>query len=501
CENYRLLGELLAATGEFFRDGGLNCLIYLGPGNVPLPMTKGVDLYPRIVDRVRLAVVKNGKNVSSILPATHLNSMLKSESFLARFPAIDRVSICPLCLQDFSVTRPGFNDGGPGYRILYVGERPKRRRSKAVVNQFLDVMDFASNADRTNTVAFALTVVLRNHFPGGKPIGLVTANKSHAGKDTIIAFAHGLHRATSISYQATNWALEHNFVMALKANPDTGVVNIENARIESRQATIASAFIERFATDPEPLLSTPGTGEAVRRRNDIVLAISTNYGSVSEDIVNRSLPIHLDSVGDIPTRKSPIGNPKLEFLPRNKEAISAELFGMIERWKSDGMPFDEEANHPFSPWARTVGGILKANGYEDFLGNYGVRKSTVDPVRQGLAILGSDSPGKWLRVDDWALAATRLGLIKTVVPSADQCNEAGHRRGLGVVMSAHRDESFFGETDSATLSLCLQKGRKRFDGQAPHVRYRFELLNSEAIPEDCDADNKTTHSPTQNKNR
>jgi hypothetical protein len=56
-----------------------------------------------------------------------------------------------------------------------------------------------------------------------------------------------------------------------------------------------------------------------------VIAISTNFGTVSEDILNRSLPIHLHPVGHIAERDSSIGNPKLEFLPKNRDEIAAEL--------------------------------------------------------------------------------------------------------------------------------------------------------------------------------
>ena len=36
-------------------------------------------------------------------------------------------------------------------------------------------MEFATNADRTNAVALALTVMLRYLWPGAKPIGIVTS--------------------------------------------------------------------------------------------------------------------------------------------------------------------------------------------------------------------------------------------------------------------------------------------------------------------------------------
>ena len=208
-----------------------------------------------------------------------------------------------------------------------MGVEPEVATSFDAINKFLDVMEWESNADRTNAVAAALTVVLRNHFPGGKPIFCVTANKSHAGKDTVIAFATGDAGSVSVSYQQTNWALERSVVGALKTNPDTAVVVVENARLDRRERFIASAFLERIATDPEPFLFSTGTGAPVRRKNDLVLAISTNFGTFSEDGMNRNLPSRLNSVGDVARRQSPIGNPRHEYLPANKRQIAAELAG------------------------------------------------------------------------------------------------------------------------------------------------------------------------------
>ena len=102
--------------------------------------------------------------------------------------------------------------------------------------------------------------MLRNHWPGSKPILAVTANKSHAGKDTVIAFATNEAQSTSISYQAKNWAFERNFVGALKTTPDTAVIVVENARLDYKDRVIASAFLERFTTDPYPFLFSTGTG-------------------------------------------------------------------------------------------------------------------------------------------------------------------------------------------------------------------------------------------------
>jgi hypothetical protein len=479
-QNYEELGKILATSGDLFRSPQHgNGLIQLLPNGKHATISKGAELLPVIVDRLKVLVMKDGKIKGSRISAADLNAMLKSETFLGQFMPVDRVTSVPVYLSDFTLTAQGMNDGGPGHRILYTGERPAVSESMESIESFLNVMQFETNADRTNAVAAALTVMLYNHWPGGKPIILATATKSHAGKDTVILFASGVHKSVSISYQ-TDWAIERSFVGAVKTTPDAVVVVVENARM-GKEKVIASAFIERLATDPEPLLFSTGTGVPIRDRNDFVLAISTNFGSVSEDILNRAISIHLNPVGDIADRNSPIGNPKLEFLPANRGKIAAELRGMIERWKKAGQPLDESVRHPFGPWAKVVGGILKANGFTDFLANYGSRKTADDPVRRALGVLGEQHPNEWLGVSDWAKFVVDLGLEKSVIPAADQGTEAGRRRGIGVVLSSHRDESFVVPTDSGSLTLRLQKERRRWGTGEPQTKYQFKLLEQTEV--------------------
>ena len=487
AKNYRAFGKKLAQSRDLFRRPGYGSgLLLVLPNGKPHYIKIGADLAPVIVDRVDLTIFLDGKPKGSQLSAKHLNTMLKSEAFLGQFPVIDQISSIPVHLKDFSITKPGFNDGEPAFRILYVGNPAPVLSSDQRTTDFLDVMAFASNADRSNAVAAAITVMLRNHWPGGKPITVVTATKSHAGKDTVIAFASGQTRQCSISYQATNWALERAFVGALNSDSESGVIVIENARLDRREAFMASAFIERFATDPEPLLFSTGTGPAARRRNDIVMAISTNFGSVSEDILNRSLPIHLNPIGNVADRQSPIGNPKLEYLPEHRDEIAAELRGMIERWKSAGKPLDASVRHPFSVWAATVGGILKVNGFSDFLGNYAVRKVADDPLRQAIGLLGAACHREgWKQSNVLARHVVQLGLAKTIIPVADQNGAEGHSRGIGKVLSAHQDERFTVETDSHRVNFRLEKRRGRFDGKV-EVRYRFVLLNEDALELDSE---------------
>ena len=167
---------------------------------------------------------------------------------------------------------------------------------------------------------------------------------------------------------------------------------------------------------------------------------------------------------------------------------------MVERWKQAGMPQDEDVRHPFSVWARVIGGILKVSGFKDFLANYGTRKTSDDPLRRGLGLLGIESPNKWLPASEWAKAATDAGLIKTLIPESDRENDVSRARGLGVVISAHADETFLVETDLRHIVLKLEKKRKRLGGE-PHVCYRFIVVNAVDLPGEDDL--KPDHRPVR----
>ncbi len=369
-DNLQSLARRLTAAGDLFRStahGGGLILAAPEHGVPTTPIRTGRQAAPVVLDRVRVEVRAGGKRVGSRIPSGDLDLAVRSEVFLRAFRPVDAFEDRSRYLPDFRLTQPGYNDGGRGRRILHFGGPPRIEEDLRAVSQFLDVMAFATPADRTNAVAAALTVVLRHLWPGAKPCLVVTSTKSHGGKDTVVRFAVGTTPQCSISYEATDWALQRSFVAAVRAFPETGVVVVENARLDRRDAEIRSAFLERFLTEAEPVLDSAGVGTPTRRSNDLIAAITTNAGSISTDLMNRALPIHLAPVGDVADRTSPIGNPKHDFLPKNRERIEAELHGMVARWDRAGRPRGTRVQHPFTIWAEVVGGILEVNGFVHFL--------------------------------------------------------------------------------------------------------------------------------------
>jgi len=433
-------------------------------------------------------VTKEGKVVSELPTAAHLNAMLRSEEFLRQFLPVDEVTKTPFYFDDLSLVEPGYNDHGPGNRVLFMGDQPPYVQSTKTIEEFLNVMAFASNADRTNSVAAGLTVLLRREWRGEKPLILLTSTKSHSGKGTVCDFVRGSVPKADILYESIDWPMQTQFQKQMRINPDVGMVVFDNVRLDSsggRARFIRSAFIESFVTSPEVFLASPGAGEPMRLENKYVVVLNTNDGALSPDLMNRCLPIHLTPSGDVHDRETPIGNPKLEFLPQNRDRIEAEFRGMIETWKEAGCPLDDSVKHPMSRWAKTIGGILQVNGFNDFLANYGTRKSADDPVREALAILGAAKPGKPLRPREWAKLAVQHGLAKTLFSPAERDTEIGRERGIGVVMKKHIDVKFEAASEARRYRLQLEGGFRRWvRGKNPHTRYVFTVLQEEEIPVD-----------------
>ena len=281
--------------------------------------------------------------------------------------------------------------------------------------------------------------------------------------------------------------MQAQFQRQVQADPEIGVVVFDNVRCDSsgRSHFIRSTFIESFVTSPEVTLASPSAGEPIHLENRYAVTINTNDGKFSPDLMNRGLLIHMAPRGNVHEQETPIGNPKLDFLPTHRDQIEAELRGMIERWKAAGRPLDEGVRHSMTPWARTIGGILKVNGFMDFLGNSRTRRSADDPTQEALAILGVAKPGKALPPSEWAKIVVSEGLIKTLLPPNERDTDKSQTRAIGVVLKKNLDVTFLGHTDTKLYQFRLEGGNRRWvKGKNPHVRYVFTVLKEEPLPED-----------------
>ncbi len=486
--NFSLVAKLLVSLElPLYQhpDGGL---ILVNEGR-PRRIATAKELAPLLIDHIRIAVVKNGKYHGERVAEGTLNNMLMARSFLSNFPKAEEVVTTPIILPDMSPSLPGFNSQGG---ILYLGETVVTGKGIDTINKFLDVMEWQGNADRTNAVAAALSVPFRSQFPGGKPFVLVSASKSHAGKGTVTEFVRGKTAKAEILYEDKDWPMQKNLYEQLLQKPEIGVISLDNVRTDSsgRAKIIRSGFLESFITNSEVILTSATSRKPIRSANKFVVLLNTNEGSLSIDLLNRSLPIRLDPSGDLSDRIAKAkerlgGDVKHEWLPAHQGQIEAELWGMIDRWFKEGKPLDASIHHPMGPWAATIGGILQVNGFKDFLANYSATRSAADPIREAIGILAFHAGGKPKRARDLAQLAVTQGLHKTLLVGVDSSNTAACERQIGVMLSPYVGESFTAPTVGKKLTYRLKKEQGRWNEESPHYRYTFEQIAYEVITEEA----------------
>ena len=476
-----LLCQRLAQTEKLFaRKGEIYCL---EAGKPPRRINDVVDFEAIIRENLTVRVIKKGKETGNSIPSGDLKVLLRSSKLQGCLPQVDRVTDVVTFSSLWDITRPGYNQGPDGERVFFTGSAVIPKREPTKIRAFLAAMSFKSKADLANALALALTVLVRHMWAGRKPFGAVTANKSHAGKDTVVDFATGRTKRVEISHHAKDWPLQNEAVSAL-ADPNVGVLTIGNIR--SASGIIESPFIERIVTTPTALMqSSKRRGDGYERNGDFVTCATANMGRFSPDLANRSLPIHLEQVGDISSRVSSLGDPRNEFLPANRAEIEAELCGLIENWKAAGSPLDESIKHPMREWAQTIGGILKVNGFAEFLGNWGFQRAVNDSEREALAIIAnSESLGAkpWLRVGEIVKVALTEGVVGNLMDPQHRESERAMERQMGVLLSTHRDETLHLETDDGVRTWVIRKDRRNDSkGQLATV-YRFEPVQPATDP-------------------
>nr|ADY58736.1 hypothetical protein Plabr_1119 [Rubinisphaera brasiliensis DSM 5305] len=484
--NFESLGKLLSSLplGLYrHRDGGL----LLDDNGTATRITTAKQLTPLLVDAVRMTVIKEGKHKGEHPSDSILNTMLASRSFLDNFEEAAHVATTPVVLKDGSPAAPGWNAGG----VLYLGSRTATADLDCIP-RFLDVMPFDSEASRTNAVAALLTVPFRLQFPGGKPLVLVSATKSHSGKGTLIEFVKGQCPKAEILYESTDWPMQRQLHEQLLQTPEIGVLSFDNVRTDSagKAKIIRSAFLEGFVTNAEIVLSSAiSRNRPLRTANTFVVMLNTNEGSLSPDLLNRSLPIRLTPTGDLQERVARTkailgGDIKHEWIPQNRKRIESEMLGMIERWVKEGKPHDHDVRHPMGPWAATIGGILKVNGFDEFLANYGSTRATADPVREALSILAFRSGGKPMRARQLSQLAVREGLHKTLMPGVEHTNVSACERAIGVSISPYVGETVMVSTPIEAITYRLTKQQGRFGESHPHFRYLFNEESRQTLTEE-----------------
>jgi hypothetical protein len=473
ADNFLATGSALAKAepGLIVIDGAL---VLLEKGR-PRAIESATKLSPLLIDTLNLG-----------LPRSIVSDMLGSRLFLGNFPQADDLVSAPVVLADGTPCKPGYNPGG----IFYTGEPVQIGKGTETINKLLSVVEFDSNASRTNVVAAALTVLFPHHWPGGKPLFAITANDSHSGKGTLCDFIIGNACKIDIPFQSEQWPMEDKLHKSLVERPDARVIYLDNVRLTRRNRFIKSQFFESLITNREISLASAKLRRALRGPNKYIVLLNTNEGSLVSDLLNRDCPIQIHCADGLQERiakaRAKLGglDVKTEWLPANMQKLQAELWYMIDRWLKEGKPLDDKVKHPYSPWAKTIGGILCVNGFSDFLANYESTKIAADPIREAIGQLAFYANCECKRRRLEALPTKDLGELVFDRGLNQVLMERATRQNcdveIGKVLSPRDGHTFTASTATEVITYRLTKQQRRWtEGDIPRWRYLFAEIKRE----------------------
>lgn len=330
------------------------------------------------------------------VPPKALAVLLNAEPLSRALTRIDMYARRSLFSPDFTLLGPGYHHA---YRILIHGPEIEPDlsplpgaasaldRLPPLLRVLLGDFCFREPTDLTNYLGLMLTGLLTNHFLTTlKGLALIDGNQPGVGKTLLMRVLGILLDGVDphlIHYTPDEEELQKRICATLRPARQSVLV-IDNAKQPSG-TPISSPVIEANSMAAEISLRILGVSENFVRPNDVIWSLTMNQTKVSPDLMSRGLPIRLAYDGP-PEARVFNGPEPIGFARDHRLGILAELAGFVVRWTQAGRP-EGSRSHRCHRWAKVIGGILLANGFPDFLGNYEEASGAFNSELEDLTLL------------------------------------------------------------------------------------------------------------------
>lgn len=264
-----------------------------------------------------------------------------------------------------------------------IPERPTRAElaaAVALVDEALCDFPFDTSADRANAWGLLLTPLVRA-IVGQVPMALVDAPEPGTGKGLLVKLAAIItigRAAALMPWPATDEELEKKITASLMAGQT--MIIFDNVEGIIRSGTLA-AVLTADSWQGRVL----GASKVVMVPNRATWAATGNNIDVGGDLARRCYRIRLDARQAQPWKRSGFRHPDLEaWVATNRGALLHALCTIVRSWWTAGRPAAEAipAMGGYTPWVRTIGGILQHAGVADFLANLADFHATADADSQ-----------------------------------------------------------------------------------------------------------------------
>lgn len=339
----------------------------------------------RTCNTIRLT--KDGDEVQVAPPLDAVRDLLASADW-DDLPPLEAVTEIPTLRPDGTIHDQAGYDRATrllyvpvdGVEIPAVADSPTTADSAAalvVIDELLCDFRFGTDTDRANAIGMLLTPLVRPAIVNAQvPLALLDAPEPGTGKgllaDLVSLIATG--RDTAVKSLPKQEEEIRKTITATLIEGHTIVVldNIEDA---IRSSALAAALTASTWSD-----RILGRSETVTVPNRATWIATGNNLQVAGDLARRCYHIRLDARQARPWERTDFKHPDLRGWTRaNRGRLLWALLTLARAWWTAGQPpADVPILGGFTPWAKTIGGILAHAGLEGFLSNIFEFMATAD---------------------------------------------------------------------------------------------------------------------------
>jgi putative DNA primase/helicase len=296
------------------------------------------------------------------------------------FPRLNGITSVPVFRPDGTVvTERGYDpvtgliyDPPAGF-VVSMPEEPAEEdveNALSLIGEVIGDFPYADKASRANTIALAMTPVLREVIDGPVPLAAIDKPTPGTGASLLI---ESLALATSGSLPGALGAVEDDNEMrkqiTSKLRNSEAWVLLDNVNVELKSASLAKALTCGVWED-----RILGVSKTLRVPIRNVWVATANNLELSLELARRTYWIRLDARVARPWERptEEFTHPDLKGWVREQRAvILSALLTLGRYWFLQGKPVPEGAPvmGSFESWSKTLAGVLSAAGVEGFLEN------------------------------------------------------------------------------------------------------------------------------------
>lgn len=293
-------------------------------------------------------------------------------------PPLRGLTQVPILRPDGSVvSEPGYDEEtGLLYRLEAGAEPPPIPKEPTVeeVRAALRLLreawidhPFADAASRANTLALALTPIVRPLLDdANSPVGIIAATRAGSGK-TLLAIILGIMATGTTPAMMSAPTREAEWRKQITAQLARGEPIIV---IDDVSGTLDAPSLRRVTTTSLWSDRILGASRQVRLPANATWCATGNNLRPRGDMVRRCFLIRLDTQMVEPHLREEFTHSQPEWTREHRGELAAALLTLARAWVAAGRPEpDTPTLGSFERWCHVIGGILAVAGVDGFLGN------------------------------------------------------------------------------------------------------------------------------------